>query len=538
MATLAATICADEGAILDDSLVFEDKGVSAFRGKNAVVGALGEFLRLVECGRITRGSVLIFENIDRMSRAKLPVAMKLFLGILEAGIVIWTARPKRRYTMASVSDLAGIIEPLVQMVRAHEESQRKSEILREMWAEKKRQARQGVGIGRQAPAWVEWDGTNYVLRHPHAATIRDVCRMALDGLGAARISYVLQADKDRYPPITRSGWNKQYVRKVLHSRALIGEYQPGGRDEEEGRRVFEGKPIPGYYPPLVTEQEWWQIQAAVEGRRRRAGRPGKGEANLFTGRLYEARSKQRLQARPAPTATGKRYVYLMPARPSGQGSPRIRADDTIPYEPLEECILRMLDELRPENLREGKRDVERQQNIAHLTGEVVALDHREKLIQQELADPVLTGAEQTSLLETLRAVARKKAEAAHQLERLKLEGQSGREETLGEVKSLVVMMRKSQGDERQHLRQRLKARIGSLVESIWVLAQVETRRRKVLHVQIFLRGGTAPLYATTIPPDAQWGTVPKGLCPWDLLRVDLRTWQGDVAGTANDTASA
>src|SRR3989442_15538291 len=64
--TYAADRCAREGWCLDDSLVFSDKGKSGFHGDNLKgTAALARFLDLVKSGRITAGSVLIIENLDR-----------------------------------------------------------------------------------------------------------------------------------------------------------------------------------------------------------------------------------------------------------------------------------------------------------------------------------------------------------------------------------------------------------------------------------------------------------------------------------------
>ena len=59
------------GAKLDDSTTFEDLGKSAFLGehrKNPDRHALAAFLKLVETGRISRGSCLVVESLDRLTR--------------------------------------------------------------------------------------------------------------------------------------------------------------------------------------------------------------------------------------------------------------------------------------------------------------------------------------------------------------------------------------------------------------------------------------------------------------------------------------
>src|SRR4051794_28893142 len=49
---VAVRMCADEGWHLDDLLVFEDDGVSAFRGKNAAEGDLARFFECIKSGRV------------------------------------------------------------------------------------------------------------------------------------------------------------------------------------------------------------------------------------------------------------------------------------------------------------------------------------------------------------------------------------------------------------------------------------------------------------------------------------------------------
>src|SRR5262245_14110868 len=61
--------CDRKGLKLDDRFCLRDLGVSAFNGTNAVKGALAGFLEGVRTGRVPKGSALIVENLDRLSRA-------------------------------------------------------------------------------------------------------------------------------------------------------------------------------------------------------------------------------------------------------------------------------------------------------------------------------------------------------------------------------------------------------------------------------------------------------------------------------------
>ena len=55
---------------LDTTLNLSDLGVSAYDRSNITKGALGRFLQAVKDGKIARGSYLLVESLDRLSRAQ------------------------------------------------------------------------------------------------------------------------------------------------------------------------------------------------------------------------------------------------------------------------------------------------------------------------------------------------------------------------------------------------------------------------------------------------------------------------------------
>src|SRR5262249_6331952 len=59
----------EKGFALDESLGV-DRGLSGYTGENLTRGVLGSFLAAVSSGKIKRGSVLIVENPDRLSRRR------------------------------------------------------------------------------------------------------------------------------------------------------------------------------------------------------------------------------------------------------------------------------------------------------------------------------------------------------------------------------------------------------------------------------------------------------------------------------------
>src|SRR4029077_4808988 len=114
----------------------EDIAVSAYTGANLRDGALGRFLEKVRLGRIKRGSYLIVESLDRLSRQQVLAAQSLFLSIIQAGINLVTLMDGKVYRAGTV-DLADLITSLVIMSRAHEESLTKSRRIAAAWKNKR-----------------------------------------------------------------------------------------------------------------------------------------------------------------------------------------------------------------------------------------------------------------------------------------------------------------------------------------------------------------------------------------------------------------
>src|SRR5690348_11123783 len=87
---LSERYAAKHSLVLDQSLHLRDLGVSAYDGSNVARGALGGFLRAIRQGRIAKGSYLLVESLDRLSRAQVMQALSVFTEIINAGVVLVT----------------------------------------------------------------------------------------------------------------------------------------------------------------------------------------------------------------------------------------------------------------------------------------------------------------------------------------------------------------------------------------------------------------------------------------------------------------
>lgn len=299
--------CNEKGLILDESLTMKDLGLSAFRGSHKAKGALGEFLKLIEAGRITKGSKLIVENLDRLSREQVMDALHQFTSIINAGVCIVTLHDRQEYDKKSISNNVGqLIVSITIMARAHEESQRKSQRLTSAWEQKRKMAISNKQIlTSRVPSWIKIsnNGNQLELIPAVVDAIKKIYEMKLSGLGAEKIALILNQDPESWKPISSNrnssgGWRKSYINKLLwNNRALIGEYQPHhlvatDKGDARQKRVPTGETIKNYYPAAISIDLFQKVQDQIKENRERSqnisgasgnggGRTGKAH-NLFS----------------------------------------------------------------------------------------------------------------------------------------------------------------------------------------------------------------------------------------------------------------
>ena len=166
------------GLELDDTLDLQDLGLSAYRGANAESGRLGEFLELVRAGHIPRGSYLLVESLDRLSRQKARKALRPLEDIIEAGVYVVTLFDGRVYDLESI-DGTDLLIAILFMIRAHEESETKGRRLRHAWEQKRTKAANPdarVRLTAIAPAWLRAEGEGFAVIEEYASVVREGVR--------------------------------------------------------------------------------------------------------------------------------------------------------------------------------------------------------------------------------------------------------------------------------------------------------------------------------------------------------------------------
>ncbi|MCO6388839.1 recombinase family protein [Aliihoeflea sp. 40Bstr573] len=145
---------ATHGLDLDTSFNFHDLGMSAWQGRNKTDGMLGEFLSFVQSGDIAKGSYLLVENLDRVSRENALDALDTLKDIARAGVAVVTLSDGKVYTHESLRmNPMDLILAVMTFMRANEESEVKARRLREAWGAKRRAA-STKPMSAISPGWV------------------------------------------------------------------------------------------------------------------------------------------------------------------------------------------------------------------------------------------------------------------------------------------------------------------------------------------------------------------------------------------------
>ena len=361
---------------------WEDLGVSGYRGQNATKGGFGEFLQAAAAGELPKDSVLLVENLDRVSRQAPRKALARFLNLIDYGIGVVTLTDGAMYTAESLDqDKSGMLlfGSLMVMIRANNESRVKGERVAAAWERKRLAARdKSHRLSDRIPGWLkpgrDEAGRRTITENAKRVEIvRRIFDETVQGLGRRAIAKGLNRE-GKLSFLSETGWQPSSVVKIIRSRTAMGEYQPHKRDED-GRRVPDGDPIKDYYPAVIDEALWLQANAAVTVRRGSAGgRPQAEVANLVRGLAHCACGKGMLFINKGkPPKGGRYYVCSAAARDDGCDNKRLwNARD------VERHVLRQIDPARiaaafePAAKRQGPSPKELSVQIAELTAMMIS----------------------------------------------------------------------------------------------------------------------------------------------------------------------
>lgn len=261
--------------IEDKEHIYFDSGKSAFHGKQLESGGeLRRFYDDVKSGKVPRGSVLLVEDLDRLSRDGMWKASDKLRELTENGIGVRTLRDGKLY-QGTLTFSDGVMALLKQEV-ANEESKKKSSRVADSYVIRKAKARTGKKVKVLLPSWLEWvaEDKPYKVKEEQAAVVVDIFSQAAAGYSYAIICKNLNGrgiKPFRNKKNPDALWIPASLFAMVKNEAVLGTYAP--RDG--------GPPIPLYFPPIMDQAMFDAAQGARVDRRRDGIKNTAARVNLW-----------------------------------------------------------------------------------------------------------------------------------------------------------------------------------------------------------------------------------------------------------------
>lgn len=257
----------------------QDLGSSAWKGDHLSTGRLGDLRRRIDAGLVPAGTVIVVENLDRLSRQDYRTARRWIEDITDRDIAVQVCSPELWLDRQAMSgaNIGAIVQHLLEANRASAESTRKSEFQRRNIARMLDMVRSGFCPSPRVPAWYDATvGEPLRVNEPRSALVRLIYEWSASGLGYETITKQLNSN---HAPWSDTPWSINYVRDILSSPTVEGKYVVRAGPD----RKPTGEIISGYYPRIVEADLVTRARAGIKSRSR-AGGPKNGEAkNLFAG---------------------------------------------------------------------------------------------------------------------------------------------------------------------------------------------------------------------------------------------------------------
>jgi DNA invertase Pin-like site-specific DNA recombinase len=355
---------------LDDELTFEDRGISGFNGANKESGALGAFLERVRDGTVPRGSWLLVESLDRISRQVARKAVRTIEDIIIEGVTVVDLSDSGREYSAETLDRDGMLFMMmvVRFIRANEESTLKGARVAKAYANKRSTfaniaAKLEKPYTRRLPAWIAWhdDSKAYVLIEDRAALLRKIFELTDAGWGQHRIAAWLNAG--RHETWGAGGWkakywHRSYIRKLLSNPAAIGVFVPHKMEPKtSGGPKNKRTPldaIPDRFPAAVDRELFERVNSRMQTTGARGKNARAPARSIFAGVL----KCQHCGGTVTRVAKGG-YVYLVCAAANAKaGTCRY---ESVPYDEAAAEVRRLIEDI-VEKAPRGKNtaDIERE----------------------------------------------------------------------------------------------------------------------------------------------------------------------------------
>jgi hypothetical protein len=239
---------------------------------------------------------------------------------------------EEKMIIESLDDLMTVIMSVFSSHAAQQYSKTLSERLTKAWKVKKDAAKvSGTPYGNSLPVWLTTEGQVKVGKRivdygkivevpDKVAMVQEIFRLAAQGVGSKNIVHRLN----------ERVLSRSWVIRTLNNRAVLGEFQPKGREV-----------IQGYYPQIISQSEFDAARAQIKTKIRHGKYTGGNRknsllaTNLFERLLFDITTEP---IRTMQFQESRGLYYVMCAFDKGG-----RHSNRIRYDKLEKALLGFLE---------------------------------------------------------------------------------------------------------------------------------------------------------------------------------------------------
>ncbi|WP_274878747.1 recombinase family protein [Vibrio harveyi] len=331
--------CEEHNVPLDEVISLKDRGVSAYRGKNLTQGSLSEIIEKFESGELPKvyneigeiNTFLFIESLDRLSRADLHTASKIFLNLVEyCNIVVVAENEQKIYSLNSLKDDMGMLDlfsALLTLSRSHNESRMKEMRSRSNWSKKRKSVieyfeksdeerkllERPLNPTKTCPWWLQpkKNGRGFEFIEENRKAMNFFLDLLLQGFGLTssirklngaiengdyKVKFTSRQAKAKgfqmhtfYQLLREEGNESLFGNLILHQ-----DYYPTERDVQQGlypkNKLGKKIRVPvfnarGFYPALISELDYLRIRQKMNDRRQTQSKPNKKVRNIAQGVL-------------------------------------------------------------------------------------------------------------------------------------------------------------------------------------------------------------------------------------------------------------
>ncbi|EMB9233690.1 recombinase family protein [Vibrio parahaemolyticus] len=277
---------------------FSDMGISAFKQKER--DGLQMMLDMVEDGSIEKGSHIVIERLDRLSRQGISVTQQLITQIVQHGVLLYVAGDNMLLERDSLNDLSIVIRVAVAADLAYKESLQKSQRIKASKIAKKKDGLDGRVTKKVCPFWLKFDEKKqeYVFSDK-LPTIQRIIELRQQGFGENKMAQHL--NDENVPPPRAAKWSPTSLRKLYTHPAIYGAWQT--TEKTEDGKYINSDLIENYYPALLTYEEFMLMNP-----KSKATTAKDSGLNPFKGLLRCAKCGATMSRQTSKMRNGEKYV--------------------------------------------------------------------------------------------------------------------------------------------------------------------------------------------------------------------------------------